>query len=451
MSQAALPWRAVLGYGVGDVANNFSFALGLLFLLHYYTDVAGIPAAAAGTLLLLVRVYDAFMDLAAGRLIDRHRGHPRWGRLRPYVLFGALPLLLLNVAVFSVPAGWSPTARLAYAYVSYALLGTAYAFVSIAYGSLASAMTQLPQERARLGVTRTLLASATMVVLAFAVAPQLRSLQGAALQTQMTQLTVALAVLGLPLYLLCVLSTRETVPRRTQAPAWRDSLVVLRANRPLQRLCLVALCALAGASCAGASSIYFVRYVLGDSALLTTTILVSSLAGMTVGLPLAPWLARRLGKVRSFQCGMVVAALGHLGLLWVPASHFGGVLVCMAAGGAGTALAMALMWALEADTVEYGESLSGLRLEGSNYALFSLTRKCGFALGGALPAFLLAAGGYTPSLGAQPEAMQHTIRWALGLAPALAFGLAALLMLRYPLSDPHYLALLRQPLPATPR
>ena len=108
-----LTWRNVVGYGLGDVANNFAFAMGALFLLNYYTDVAGIGAAAAGTLLMLVRIYDALMDIVAGRMIDRTTS--RWGHFRPYLLWGAIPLMLFSVAVFSVPAHWSAAQKLLYA------------------------------------------------------------------------------------------------------------------------------------------------------------------------------------------------------------------------------------------------------------------------------------------------------------------------------------------------
>ena len=74
-----------------------------LFLLLYYTDVVGISAAAVGTMFLVVRFWDAFADLFAGRLVDKTQ--TRWGKFRPFILFGSLPLLLLSVAIFSVPAG----------------------------------------------------------------------------------------------------------------------------------------------------------------------------------------------------------------------------------------------------------------------------------------------------------------------------------------------------------
>ena len=101
---------------------------------------------------LVVRVWDAFADLAAGRLVDLTRS--RWGKFRPYLLFASLPLLLSSVALFSVPNFDSTTAKYVYAYVTYALLGFLYSLTNIPYGSLATAMTQDPVERSRLGIWR---------------------------------------------------------------------------------------------------------------------------------------------------------------------------------------------------------------------------------------------------------------------------------------------------------
>ncbi|HCC39993.1 MAG TPA: MFS transporter, partial [Arthrobacter bacterium] len=143
---------SIIGYGAGDAANNLAFTTATMFLLVYYTDVAGISAAAAGTLLLVVRFFDAFADVFAGRIIDRTYSK-RFGKFRPFIMFGSIPLLLLSVATFSIPQlGESGT--LLYAYVTYAALGLAYSLVNIPYGSLAGAMTQDPGERAKLGSAR---------------------------------------------------------------------------------------------------------------------------------------------------------------------------------------------------------------------------------------------------------------------------------------------------------
>ncbi|WP_258571574.1 MFS transporter, partial [Escherichia coli] len=138
-----LSWRTIVGYSLGDVANNFAFAMGALFLLSYYTDVAGVGAAAAGTMLLLVRVFDAFADVFAGRVVDSV--NTRWGKFRPFLLFGTAPLMIFSVLVFWVPTDWSHGSKVVYAYLTYMGLGLCYSLVNIPYGSLATAMTQQPQ------------------------------------------------------------------------------------------------------------------------------------------------------------------------------------------------------------------------------------------------------------------------------------------------------------------
>lgn len=435
-------WQ-IAGYGLGDAANNLSFGLGLMFLLHYYTDVAGLSAAAAGSILIGVRIYDAVMDFVAGRIVDRQQREARSGRLRPFLLWGGLPLLLLNLAVFSVPAGWSMQGKLIWATLSYALAGTAYAFVSIPYGSLASVMTQHPRERARLSAARTLAASLTLIVLAQLIAPAVQTLHGEALQDWLTRTLRWLGLCGGLLYLACFMSVREIVERPVATTDWRLSLITLRGNRPLHLLCAAALCLLAGSASVSASALYFARYVLGDASLFLSLMLGNTLFALLLAVPLAPALVTRFGKTRCFQAGSLVAALAHLALGFMPASQSTLIHALFGLASAGVMLASIVMWAMEADTVEYGEWRTGLRLEGANYACFSLTRKCGLALGGALPAFLLAAAGYLPNL-PQSEAGLNAIRMSVGFWPALAFALSGLILAFHPLSDSRFLALIAE-------
>ena len=97
-----LPRRSVVGYGFGDFANNLAFTLSTSFLLYYYTDVAGLTAASVATMFFVVRLWDAFADMFAGRLVDRTM--TRFGKFRPFILFGAVPLLFLSFLTFLVPS-----------------------------------------------------------------------------------------------------------------------------------------------------------------------------------------------------------------------------------------------------------------------------------------------------------------------------------------------------------
>src|SRR6188472_1049083 len=170
-SMERLPIKTVAGYGAGDFGFNLAFSLSTAFLLYYYTDVAGISAAAVGTMFLVVRLWDAFADLLAGRLVDRTM--TRWGKFRPFIMFGAVPLMFMSFLVFHVPTGVSGSVKLLYAYGTYAVLGLVYSLVNIPYGSLASAVTQSVHERAKLVAARAFGAAMGSVILTFVVGAQI--------------------------------------------------------------------------------------------------------------------------------------------------------------------------------------------------------------------------------------------------------------------------------------
>jgi glucuronide carrier protein len=224
-----LTLRNYLGYTAGDMANNLAFALQSLFLLIYYTNVAGLDPAAIATMFLLVRVWDAVSDLVAGRLVDLTRS--RWGKFRPYLLFASLPLLLMSVAVFSVPSfGGRQALQYVYAYVTYALLGFFYSLVNIPYGSLATAMTQDPIERSKLGVWRSVGPVISILALVLVISPQISLLaqQPDELQTFLTRITLLFVVIGYLLYLFCFSSCKEQVFHKTKPVTIRATAATLR-------------------------------------------------------------------------------------------------------------------------------------------------------------------------------------------------------------------------------
>ena len=157
---------------------------------------------------------------------------------------------------------------------------------------------------------------------------------------------------------------------------------------------------------------------------------------MTFGLAaLIPAIVRRFGKRASYMAGCGIMAAGGVVIFLAPASTvwmgFGGLVLCQL----GLALVNMLVWALEADTVEYGEWKTGVRAEGITYALFSFTRKTGQAVGGALAAFSLAWGGYAAGESVQTASAELGIRAGAGLIPLVASVLAVALMIFYPLTD----------------
>ncbi len=419
----------IFGYGAGDAANNVAFSLAGMFLLVYYTDVVGLSAAAVGTMFLLVRIWDAFTDIFAGRLVDRTQ--TRWGKFRPFILFGSLPLLLLSAAVFHVPS-ISEGGRLAYAYISYALLGLAYSLVNIPYGSLATAMSQDPTDRARLGASRGVGTGIIILILVVVISPALRD--GGDLQGTLTAVTLSFVVVGMLLYAFTFFTARERVERSTTRISLRDSVTALKGNRPLLALCLSTIVFLTGMFSLQAIGVYYARDVLGDAGLFVVLMVITVLEMFAVA-PLIPHLVRWIGKKQAYFAGCALCVVGGVGVFFLPADPVALPLIAWGVAGLGIATLNALMWAMEADTVEYGEWRSGIRAEGATYAAFSFVRKVGQALGAAVSAYALGVGGYTAAAAQQSEGAQTAIRFAAGAAPALCALLALGIMWFYPLTE----------------
>lgn len=424
--------RQLVGYAAGDTANNLAFSMASMFLLLYYTDVADIPAAAAGTLFLVVRIWDGVADLVAGRLVDKTSS--RWGKFRPWLLFMSLPLLLLSVASFAVP-DWGLTGKLIYAYVTYAAVGTAYSLVNIPYGSLAAAMTQDPVERSKLASGRAMGAAAAAMLLALVVAPQIKN--SANLQQSLTLTTLAFVVVGGALYLFTFFTARETVHRDVQVVGLRESLRTLRTNKPLILLCLSSLFFLTAMFSGQTIGVYYARDVLGD-ANFYIVITAAQIGLMFVVAPLAPTIVRRFGKKPGYIAAGIMMTVGSLGVMFVPASMPYLAMAFFVLVGLGVGLVNVLMWSLEADTVEYGEWRTGVRAEGATYAVFSLVRKIGQALGGAAAAYTIGLAGYVGGATQQSESALWGIRAAVGVIPAGCVLIAVLIMMAYPLTEQRF-------------
>ena len=436
-----LKWPTIIGYSLGDVANNFAFAMGALFLLSYYTDVAGVGAAAAGALLLGVRFFDAFADLLAGRVVDSV--NTRWGKFRPFLLFASIPLMIISVLVFYVPSSLSHTGKVIYATITYAGLGLFYSLVNIPYGSLATAMTQDPLSRARLGAGRSIAASLTFVVLAFVIGSQIGGSDVASVQATYLHYTTMLAIAGLVLYFLCFKSTKENVIRTVAQPALGVSLRTVKKNHALIMLCGGALFMLTATFAVTATGMFYVRYVVGDPSLFTVMVLVQMFIGSVLPAFFVPSLVRRFGKKNTFLIGASIGFIGYLLFFFLSGWNFFAAMAGLCVASIGMGFAMTVMWALEADTVEYGEYQTGIRIEGLTYSLFSLTRKCGQALGGSIPAFIMGAAGYIANA-EQTEEVIFSIRASIALLPAGAIAVSFLIMLFYPLTDAKFAQIMKE-------
>ena len=385
-----------------------------MFLLLYYTDVVGIAATTVGTLFLVVRVFDGFADLFAGRLVDKTK--TRWGRFRPYLLFAAIPLLLLNIAVFTVP-DLGATGTLVYAYATYLLFGLAYSLVNIPYGSLATSMTQDSVERSKLATYRVFGSNIAILLLAVVVSPQIEG--SGDLQRSLTITTIVLAVVGTGLYLFAFLTSRERVSHTTQTrhvardlrgcEAEHGAARAVRLERRVPRP--------VGSRCRP-STIYYARDVLGNADYYIVLTVVQT-AGVFAAALLVPRWSPAVGKKRVYQGLGVIAVLAGLVVAFAPSSVPAIAIVAFACFGVGLGGVNTVSFALQSDTVEYGEWQTGSRTEGATYSIFSFTRKVGQAIGAAAASYTIGLGGYVSGSASQPDGAVRAIKAAAGIVPAV--------------------------------
>jgi glucuronide carrier protein len=437
-----LTLRNYLGYAAGDLANNLAFSLQALFLLIYYTNVVGLDPAAIATMFLVVRVWDAFADVVAGRLVDVTRS--RWGKFRPYLLFASFPLLLSSIALFTVPDFDSPTAKYVYAYVTYAVLGFLYSLTNIPYGSLATAMTQDPVERSRLGIWRTVGPILGILLLVVVIAPQITRYQTAPdqLQTFLTTVTIIFAVVGYALYLLCFASSKEQVFRESKPVTVKETAATVRQNKPLLILCVSNLVFLTGIFGLQAAQAYYATYILGNSSQLIWMVVATSLSTF-VAVPLVPRFVARFGKKNTFLIGAAGLVVVGTWIFFMPAS-LPIVVGTFFVFGLFQNLSMSLLFAFEADAVEYGEYQTGKRTEGATYAIYSFFRKVSQAVAGAVAGYALAFGGFVARAPQQPEGALTAIRAVVGLGPAVFGLLGAVIFLAYPLTDTRFREIVKE-------
>ncbi|RPJ59208.1 MAG: MFS transporter, partial [Acidobacteria bacterium] len=256
--ETRVPIREKAGYALGDVASCIFWQTLGSFLLFFYTDVFGISAAAAGTMFLVTRLWDAVNDPMLGAIADRTK--TRWGKFRPYLLWMAVPFGISGVLLFTTP-DFGPTGKLVYAYITYNLMMMVYTAINIPYSSLLGVITSNPVERVSLSSYKFVGAfTGGLLIQAFTL--PLVGYFGQGNRAVGFQYTMILyAVVAVALFVATFLSIKERVqPVAGQKSKIIDDLRDLSKNKPWIILLLLGLFTLAYVAIRNGITLYYFRY-----------------------------------------------------------------------------------------------------------------------------------------------------------------------------------------------
>lgn len=430
-SGATISLKEKIGYGLGDMGFNFYWANISAFLLIYYTDVFGISAAAAGTMMLVTKIIDAFTDPLMGAIADRTRS--RFGKFRPYLLWLALPLAGAGVLTYSTP-DLGESGKLIWAYGTYTLLMLVYTAINIPYSALSGVITSDSQQRTTLVSFRFIGGFSGGIVVTY-LTPKLVPLLGQGDDVLGWQLTMLIfGIAAALMFLTTFLTTRERIaPLQQQSNAvWQD-LADLKNNKPWLVLFALALIIMITITMRASSGTYYFKYFVQRPDLVGE-FLSSYMFALALGAASTPLMTRFIDKKRLMMLLMTVAGALSISLYFVPADAVWLIFALNIAIGFVLGPKSPLAFSMYADTADYNEWRTGRRATAMTFSAATFSQKLGGALASAMIGWLLAAIGYVANE-QQTTGSQTGIVLLISVIPGVIALIAAAVMRFYTLDN----------------
>jgi glycoside/pentoside/hexuronide:cation symporter, GPH family len=423
-----------IGYGFGDLASNLFWQMFAIYVAKYYTDVFLLGAATMGTMMLVTRIADAFVDPLIGTLADRTQ--TRYGRFRPYLVWMAIPMAVTAVLAFTAPA-FVGTAKTVYAYVTLSLMMIAYSAINIPYSALLGVLTPDSTERTSASAYRFVMALLPVFVIVNATMPLVRYFGGSDSSPFGWQMTMVLySIVAVFLFFVTFAMTTERVqpPPKQQSSLSRD-LADLRRNRPWVVLCVVGIAALTYANIRNTVIVYYFDYVMPNGKGYFGPVMTTGALAFILGVMVTSPLSKIFGKRNFYMASMLLTALLTVGFYYVPPTNLPLVWAAHALISFCAAPTAPLVWSMYADTADYSEWQWGRRATGLVFSAASFAQKFGWAIGGAGTGWLLAYFGYVPNVPQSPRTVDG-ILLMLSFIPAVAALVAAGALCFYGLDEP---------------
>ena len=382
-------WGKRIGYGIGDLGCNLVFSTMASYLMVFYTDVFGITAAAAGTMMLVTKFIDALTDTGMGLIVDRT--HTKWGQGRPYFVLGAIPFAVFTFMTFYIP-DFGSRGKLIWAYVTYCLLCTAYTVVNIPLNTIVPRLTSDVNERNILVSTRMVCAMAGTAIVMTITAPLVKFFGGGNEAKGYLVTMTIYGIVAMLIFFVTFASTKEVVPPAVEQhkTSLRESLKGLTGQAWI--LFLLNLFYFSLYVVRNTTVLYYFKYNLGRSEWLSLVGILGILSGLPMLLVL-PALEKKYSKRSLMFVSAALYIAGDL-LIFVGKNSAACLLVGLVVTGLGIYGIFGVTFAMQPDVIDYSEYKKNSSIAGLIAAFQGFFVKGGMGLTSFIIGAFLKKGGY---------------------------------------------------------
>ena len=416
--------RDKIGYALGDLGCNLSFSLISAFMLDFYTQYIGIPGAIWSVIIIVTKVWDGVNDPIMGGIMDSVRIGRSGSKFKPWMSIAAIGLTVTGALVFLPVPNAALWLKVTLCIVTYLLWDICYTLMNVPYGSLSAAITADPLERTSLSTWRSIgaaIGGGISMLLPLLLYDDNQNLNGDIL----IWVALAMGAVALVVYILCIKMTTERVvvpPERREKINYLKTLKGFITNRPLLALCLASFASIVFFLSSTQTAKWLFQIHFHNTDMISVATIISYLP-MVFFIPFTSKLVAKFGKKYSVGMPFALSIVAAVVMLCIPIPgnqtgmiiYIVGLMLIQTGGG----MFNLITWAMVNDCIDYQQLKTGMREEGSVYAMYSLFRKIAQGVSLSLPLLCMQAVGYDPQadpIGNQdpgvPEAM---VKMSIGL------------------------------------